>query len=102
MGSVAVGIPKREIWGGVQQRELRRRLKEGDFSQGWSDCEWEDGRGIGVCGRPTSALTATSDAASARVTPWAPTVDDGQSQPLRLKPRYIKSAMVAMRPRAKG
>lgn len=49
-----------EIWGGVQQRELRRRLKEGDYSLGCRYCEWEDERGMGVYARVYDGLKVRS------------------------------------------
>ena len=49
-----------EIWGGVQQLELRRRLKDGDFSLGCSYCEWERDQGIRMYARVYDTLKVRS------------------------------------------
>lgn len=49
-----------EIWDGVQQRELRRRLREGDFSYGCSYCSWEQDQGIAVYARVYDTLRVRS------------------------------------------
>ena len=49
-----------EIWGGVQQLELRRRLKGGDFSLGCSYCEWEQEQGIRMYARVYDTLKVRS------------------------------------------
>ncbi|MBL8778950.1 MAG: radical SAM protein [Acidimicrobiales bacterium] len=51
-----------EIWDGVQQRELRRRLREGDFSHGCSYCAWEKDQGIAMYARVYDTLRVRSAA----------------------------------------
>lgn len=49
-----------EIWGGVQHVDLRRRLKDGDFSLGCSYCAWEGEQGMGVYARVYDGLKVRS------------------------------------------
>lgn len=49
-----------EIWNGVQQAELRRRLGEGDFSYGCNFCGWERARELAPYARFYDGLDVRS------------------------------------------
>lgn len=49
-----------EIWNGVQQRELRRRLKDGDLTYGCSYCAWEVERDLAPYARLYDTLDVDS------------------------------------------